>query len=209
MLKIICIFLSFLLPISLGVILFTNMEFFQALNGGMAFGSLCVTVLVFLGIAIFIFKRVSGSYCSTSFKLQAIFICLAMLIVPLRAYAITRETADIKNKVDIELIECKTEEGNITASKLISLKVTNNSNINISKIPAKISFYNGTNRIKTYDITISYISAGESVQFDLNFFDSEVIAIIDSSLNIICEFEKIYLEENFESVFEPIEMRLK
>ena len=209
MLKIICILVAILLPIAMGFVLVTNFAFFQQYNSGLSFGSLAVTVLVFIILAVYILKKVSDKYCAVSFKLQAIVLCVVMLIVPLRTYEVTRQYVDIEKKVSVEYVDFKDAEGITRSKKVLSLKFSNDTDMDINSIPGQIKFYDGVDCVATYDITVSNIPAGTATTFDFDFFDSEILVMENSKLNIMYTFECINFADDFENTFEPVKVRLK
>lgn len=193
--KIICIILVILLPVLTLTALVLYFSEFQALNDGMAFGTLGVTVLVFAVLAFFLTRNASDSGDDKLPLIKILIFCLLMIVVPIRAFMVGAEIDGAYKHVEIKMNDFN--KGGYNSWPTISMEFTNNTGRVVEQIGGELIIYDGERQVGAFILKYSNdrIEDGESRTCVYELKNGDIKYISNSNLRIVFLFNDLDMKE--------------
>ena len=202
-LKIFTIALAILLVVITAIFMALNMPFINAVE---SFGTIVVTIAVFVIIAVCIIKTTikndQGHWIS-------IVLCLALLVIPIRGFIASAKLHDPFEHIQIELVSYDHDYVNHKYVTLCGLKYINETGVDFQDVKGKLSFYEGDTHIATFDVHADFgLSEDGSGQIVYSLENNYLYEADYDDLTIIYTYE--YIQAGiYDYEFEPKEVKLK
>ena len=201
--KIFTIFLAILMVAVTVIFMALNMPFINAVD---SFGTIVVTIAVFVIIAVCIIittiKKDQGHWIS-------IILCLVLLVIPIRGFIASEKLQDPFEHIQVELVSYEHDYVNHKYVTLCGLKYINETGVDIQDVKGKLSFYEGTTHIVTFDVDADFGLTEDGSGYIVYSLENDYLYEADyDDLTIIYTYECIQGGiHDYE--YEPKEVKLK
>lgn len=203
--KIFSIASAAILLIATVLLMFFNLPFFWAKDN---FGTIVVTIAVFVGILVFAIVNVVKNKSVTA-NIVIPILCLSLLVIPIRGFIASAGLREPFDKIKVELVDYKQDYENHKDVISCELRYTNETGVDIDGVNGKLSFYDGDKHLGTYDVSFSGIFSCDEPFVTRYTFEGDALYNADySDLTIIYTFESIRAEI-YDFSYDALEVKLK
>ena len=210
--RILIVFLMLLLTVFSGVVFFSNMDYFRAIDSGtsvvVTFGFFVLLTIVYI-IIVSLDKGIGKRA-----LLCTIVVFVMFAVIPVRGLYSSADFEPLED-INVELVDCKTTYRYSKYTTTVKLKLTQSEDYKYTTIEGKLYIYDKETPVARYNVSIpvSINNKNQSSTAELNFTESvsDIYDIDEKDLRIYLEYDTVYFSTFYRSpyTYKPVKVRLK